>query len=127
MQADALLLLQWNNRRDEGNLPAKLFEYLYSRRPILFIGYEQGIAAQLVRERGAGLVSNSPAQIADQLREWIMAKRQVGLERLDASVCHGLSRDQQYEKLEQLFDEILRGARISAIDAAPTASAHSSG
>jgi glycosyltransferase involved in cell wall biosynthesis len=127
MQADALLLLQWNNRRDEGNLPAKLFEYLYSRRPILFIGYEQGIAAQLVRERGAGLVSNSPAQIADQLREWIMAKRQVGLERLDASVCRGLSRDQQYEKLEQLFDEILRGARISAIDAAPTASAHSSG
>ena len=56
MEADALLLLQWNDRRDEGNVPAKLFEYLYARRPILFLGYEQCIAAQLVRERGAGLV-----------------------------------------------------------------------
>jgi hypothetical protein len=127
MEADALLLLQWNDRRDEGNLPAKLFEYLYARRPILFIGYEQGIAAQLVRERAAGLVSNSPAQIADQLQVWIMARQQGGLERLGASVSRGLSRDQQYEKLEKLFNEILCGGRVNAIDPAATANARSSG
>ena len=75
MQSDVLLLLQSNDRRDEGNLPAKLFEYLYARRPILFIGYEQGIAARLVRDRGAGLVSNCPARIRDQLQIWLQDKR----------------------------------------------------
>lgn len=108
MRADVLLLLQWNDRRDEGNLPAKLFEYLYARRPILFIGYEGGIAAQLVTERGAGLVSNSPAQIAAQLQAWIAGKQLGRFERLDASVCCGLSREEQYRKLENLFAEILR-------------------
>ena len=51
MEADVLLLLQSSDPRDEGNLPAKLFEYLYARRPILLIGYERGIAARLVIER----------------------------------------------------------------------------
>jgi hypothetical protein len=36
LQADVLLLLQWNDSQDEGAIPAKLFEYLYARRPILF-------------------------------------------------------------------------------------------
>src|SRR4029077_8979940 len=67
MEADVLLLLQSSDQRDEGNLPAKLFEYLYARRPILFIGYERGIAARLVAERSAGLVSNKPVEIRDQL------------------------------------------------------------
>jgi glycosyltransferase involved in cell wall biosynthesis len=115
MRADVLLLLQWNDRRDEGNLPAKLFEYLYARRPILFIGYEEGVAAQLIRERGAGLVSNSPAQIADQLRAWIADKQQSRLERLDPSVCRGLSRDEQYRKLEQHLSDIVLSGQSNAI------------
>jgi hypothetical protein len=56
MRSDVLLLLQSNDPRDEGNLPAKLFEYLYTCRPILMVGYEHGIAARLVSERRAGLV-----------------------------------------------------------------------
>src|SRR5690242_6784183 len=32
MGSDVLLLLQSSERRDEGNIPAKLFEYLYARR-----------------------------------------------------------------------------------------------
>jgi hypothetical protein len=62
-EADVLLLLQSSNERDEGNLPAKLFEYLYARRPILLIGYERGVAAQLVGVRGAGFVSNVYRQV----------------------------------------------------------------
>lgn len=45
LQADVLLLLQWNDKREEGTIPAKLFEYLYTRRPILYMGYEHGAAA----------------------------------------------------------------------------------
>jgi len=107
LRADVLLLLQCNDRRDEGNLPAKLFEYLYARRPILFIGYEQGIAARLVSERGAGLISNTPERIRDQLQAWIEDKRAGRLGRLDPSVSLGLSRDEQFRKLEDIFAKIL--------------------
>jgi glycosyltransferase involved in cell wall biosynthesis len=106
MQADILLLLQSTEQRDEGNLPAKLFEYLYARRPILFIGYEHGIGARLVRDRGAGLVSNAPMQIRDQLQTWLADKQAGRLRTLEQSVSRGLSRNEQFHKLEQLFSEI---------------------
>src|SRR4029077_14138282 len=99
MTADILLLLQWNDKRDKGNLPGKIFEYLYARRPILLIGYEHGIAAQLIRERGAGLVSNTPERIRDQLQAWIEDKEGDRLNRLGASVCEGFSREDQFRKL----------------------------
>jgi hypothetical protein len=107
VEADILLLLQWSDKRDEGNLPNKIFEYLYARRPILFIGYEQGVAARLIRERGAGLVSNAPEKICDQLRVWIEDKRAGRLNPLDPSTSRGLSREDQFRKLEQIFTEIL--------------------
>ncbi len=107
MEGDVLLSLQSSDPRDEGNLPAKLFEYLYARRPILFIGYEHGIAARLVIERRAGLVSNSPVKIRDQLQRWLEDKRAGRLGRLDPSVSLGLGRDDQYAKLERLLEEIL--------------------
>jgi hypothetical protein len=107
MEADVLLLLQSSDPRDEGNLPAKLFEYLYARRPILLIGYEQGIAARLVIERSAGLVANSPVKIRDQLQRWFEDKRAGRLDRLDQSVSLGLGRDDQYAKLERLLEELL--------------------
>jgi hypothetical protein len=107
MEADVLLLLQSSDPRDEGNLPAKLFEYLYARRPILFIGYERGIAARLVIERSAGLVANSPVKICDQLQRWFEDKRTGRLDRLDPSVSLGLGRDDQYAKLERLLEELL--------------------
>ena len=107
MEGDVLLSLQSSDPRDEGNLPAKLFEYLYARRPILFIGYERGIAARLVIERSAGLVSNNPVKIRDQLERWFEDKRAGRLGRLDPAVSLGLGRDDQYAKLERLLEEIL--------------------
>jgi Glycosyl transferase 4-like domain len=107
MEADILLLLQWSDKRDEGNLPSKIFEYLYARRPILFLGYEHGVAARLIRERGAGLVSNTPELIRDQLAVWIEDKQAGCLKALDPSVSRGLSRDDQFRKLEQIFADVL--------------------
>jgi glycosyltransferase involved in cell wall biosynthesis len=107
MEADILLLLQSTEQRDEGNIPAKLFEYFYARRPILFIGYEHGVAAQLVRDRGAGLVSNAPEQIRDQLQAWIADKQAGRLTRLDPSVSRGLGRDEQFCNLERFLGKLL--------------------
>ena len=108
MEADILLLLQWSDKRDEGNLPGKIFEYLYARRPILFIGYEHGAAACMIKKRGAGLVSNTPELIRDQLKGWIEDKSAGSLKALDPSVSWGLSRDDQFRKLEQIFSDVLR-------------------
>jgi hypothetical protein len=116
MEADILLLLQWSNKRDEGNLPGKIFEHFYARRPILLIGYEHGVAARLIRDRAAGLVSNTPQVIRDQLEAWIEDKQAGHLKALDPSVSRGLSRGDQFRKLERIFADVLhRPPRISKL------------
>lgn len=110
--ADVLLLLQWNNPLEQGNVPAKVFEYLASMRPILGIGYEQGVPAGLIRERQAGLYSSNPAVIGKQLEQWVDEKRRTGkLANLTADVRHGLERDEQYKVLEDFIVAVSNGVR----------------
>ena len=52
--ADILLLLQWNPKQDEGHVPAKLFEYLGARRPILLLGDQHGEPAKSSESEGPG-------------------------------------------------------------------------
>ncbi len=104
--ADVLLLLQWNDERDAGNIPAKFFEYLGARRPILMLGYEHGDLAAMIRERGAGLVANEPVVIADQLRKWI-GQRRAGIPPTVSGARKGMTRAQQNRQLEQFLTEIL--------------------
>ncbi|HEX9835789.1 MAG TPA: glycosyltransferase [Alphaproteobacteria bacterium] len=99
--ADVLLLLQWNDPREHGICPGKFFEYLGSLRPILGIGYEQGVPAGFVRARKAGVFANEPAKIAEHLRGWAAEKAAHGcVRRLPVAVREGLERYRQYEKLE---------------------------
>jgi hypothetical protein len=105
--ADVLLLLQWNHVKDAGNIPAKFFEYLGARRPILLIGYEHGNLAQMISERGAGTVSNDPSIIAKQLRRWI-AQRPAGIPAIPAAAREGMSRADQYRKLERFLAQVVR-------------------
>ena len=108
--ADVLLLLQWNNVKDEGNLPGKFFEYIGARRPILMMGYEQGIMAKMIRERGLGIVSNAPEAIAAQLATWI-AQRPTGIPALDPSAGKGLSRSDQYRDYERFLSGLIGNRR----------------
>jgi hypothetical protein len=105
--ADVLLLMQWNNLKDAGNIPAKFFEYIGARRPILFLGYEHGNLAQMIRERGAGVVANDPPVIAEHLRHWI-AQRRAGIQAVPAAARDGLSRTDQFHKLEQFLAPLIR-------------------
>jgi glycosyltransferase involved in cell wall biosynthesis len=100
-ESDVLLLMQWNDPADNGNVPGKVFEYLAARRPILGLGPLAGIPARLVREREAGLFANDPEEIVQQLRLWIEHKRRFGqIADLPQSVCAGLARDDQLAILE---------------------------
>lgn len=106
-QADVLLLLQRNDPSDEGNLPAKFFEYLGALRPILLLGYENGVLADMIRERGAGLVTNDPAAIATQLEAWVAQSRAGGVPPLDEKSRAGLSRAEQFAAYDAFLRERL--------------------
>ena len=52
--ADILLLPLRQEPEYAKVLPGKIFEYLAARRPVLGIGQEDGAAAQILRDAGAG-------------------------------------------------------------------------
>jgi hypothetical protein len=108
-EADVLLLLQRNHPSDEGNLPAKAFEYLGALRPILLLGYERGVLAGMVRERGAGLVANEPEPIAAQLETWIGQLSVGGIPALPQTARAGLSRAEQFAEYEKFLRAHARG------------------
>jgi glycosyltransferase involved in cell wall biosynthesis len=108
-EADVLLLLQRNHPSDEGNLPAKAFEYLGALRPILLLGYERGVLAGMVRERGAGLVANEPEPIAAQLETWIGQLSVGGIPALPQTARAGLSRAEQFAEYEKFLRAYARG------------------
>lgn len=110
-QADVLLLLQRDDPSDEGNLPAKFFEYLGALRPILLLGYERGVLADMIRERGAGLVANAPAVISSQLETWIAQARAGGVPALGEGTRAGLSRAEQFAEYEAFLRDRLAEAR----------------
>ena len=87
--ADVLLLLLWNDFKEKGVYSGKLFEYLGARRPILAIGPEDNVAANLIIERSAGVVATDPKNIADALNKWCLMKK----EGIDFSIKHSMLDD----------------------------------
>jgi len=103
--SDVLMLLQAPD--DPRNVPAKLFEYFASGRPILGIGLDKGIPAKLIRERSAGFYDSDPNAIAEQLRKWSDEKHRTGRVRAIApSAREGLSRSEQFEALERFLSQV---------------------
>ncbi|MBM0225780.1 glycosyltransferase [Micromonospora sp. ATA51] len=106
-EADVLVLLMWNDPRDAGTVTGKIFDYLFARRPILLLGYESGVAANLIRARGAGVVRNDKQAIAEQLRAWLAMKERSGrIPALPASALDGLFRDDQLARYLVLLREV---------------------
>jgi hypothetical protein len=118
-ESDVLLLLQSPN--DAANVPAKTFEYFASRRPILGLGLDDGIPARMVMDRKAGIYVTNADRVAEQLRIWVAEKRSKGfIADLDESASVGLSRVEQFEKLERAFLEVVRTEPTTAISKAPS-------
>lgn len=106
--ADVLLLLQWNDPREQGNVPAKLFEYLAAMRPILGLGLTDGVPAGVIRQRAAGLFANDPDQIAGQLERWLDEKRRTGaVAPLAAAAREGFSRAEQFDQLMAFLHDLV--------------------
>jgi len=56
-ESQVLLLLDWNEPNERGVYPAKVFEYLAARRPILATGGGAGVIKDLMEQTGAGIHS----------------------------------------------------------------------
>ena len=106
--SDVQLLLMWNDPGEAGIYTGKLFEYLGSGRPILMTGYPGGVAAQLVEERNAGTVANTPEELAAALSGWIEQKRSSGsVPATGARAVAGLTRRDQAAVLAGHLQELL--------------------
>ncbi len=108
--ADVLLLCRWNDRRDDGVIPGKLFEYIGACRPVLAVGSETGEAADIVRAGDFGLVSNQPAVIATALRDWIAQKRAHGgrLPDMSSATQADYDRTGQFDRVEDFITTFMR-------------------
>ena len=108
--SDVQLLLMWNDPGEVGNYTGKLFEYLGSGRPILMMGYPHGVAAQLIRERGAGKVANTADELRAALEEWIQQKRGTGeVPGTGPQAIEGLTRRDQTEVLAGYLSNLIAG------------------
>lgn len=106
--SDVLLLLMWNDEGEAGTYSGKLFEYLGAGRPILMTGYADGVAARLVRDRGAGVVANTADEVSAALSRWVEEKRSTGsVAGLGPQAISGLTRRDQTEVLSGHLHDLL--------------------
>jgi len=106
--ADLLLLMQWDNPKEQGNVPGKFFEYLGARRPIIVLGLANGVPATIVKERGAGITSTDPKELADALKSWLREKQKKGhLPDLPLESRRGFTHEEQARELERFLADVL--------------------
>jgi glycosyltransferase involved in cell wall biosynthesis len=74
--ADVLLFLDWTDRRAEGVLTGKLFEYLGSGRPILALGNRRDSeAASIIASAEAGITLVHPEEVVEYLKRLLTSGR----------------------------------------------------
>lgn len=109
MQARADVLLLLNATGDYGLqwIPAKLFEYLASRRPILAITPHDSAVGQLIERLNAGRVATTAAEIRESLQEWLRVKREAGsIPSLPRERAAEFARPVQVKKLADALERV---------------------
>jgi len=105
-----LLLITIEGSKGEGIIPGKLFEYLASRKPIIAIASENGLAAKMIKSANAGTIV-SPRRlrgikkaISDFYEQWI--------EGISSAPTRNMENITRYDrrilthKLAQIFEKI---------------------
>jgi glycosyltransferase involved in cell wall biosynthesis len=93
------------------SIPAKVFEYMGSARPILNVPGDGDIVDALLHETGAGISAESPKEIAKALRRWYEEWKATG-----TVVYRGIpekiaryTRREQAGQLARIFDSMTPG------------------
>lgn len=107
LTVDGLLVLQAANCNSQ--VPAKLYEYLRSGRPVLALTDAAGDTARTLQSAGTGLVAplDSTAKIESALTHFMDDIRQGTWRRPDPRVVAGFARSALTGRLARLLDEIV--------------------
>jgi len=105
LRADGLLILQAANCNEQ--IPAKLYEYLRARRPILALTDPAGDTAAAVRDAGIGAIArlDSTDEIALALVEFVEAIRRGQAALPETSAVARLDRREQARDLSSLLEK----------------------
>jgi glycosyltransferase involved in cell wall biosynthesis len=108
-RADALLILQANNCNEQ--IPAKFYEYLRARRPILALADPRGDTGEAAFAAGIGAVValEDRAGIATLLERFVSDQTEGTIASVDA--IDGASRKARTAELAALLDEVMSNAR----------------
>lgn len=93
-----LLLLRWDDKRENSVIAGKLFEYIGAGKQILSVGGREGEAADIIRDNNFGLVSNDEDEIAEYLKEKLKDKKNSPNPNRDKFM-----RAAQFEKIEKFM------------------------
>ncbi len=66
-EAQLLLLLAWDNPKEKGIIPGKIFEYMAARRPILFIGNSSSRVNDIIKTTNIGETVSGNEEIKNTL------------------------------------------------------------
>lgn len=103
VSADVLLLLGVIDPLQKGWYPAKVFEYLGAKRPILSIGPSGDVTSDLIKNAQAGAVLYESNAVAAQLDAWVKQKMAGGIPSLPPNVGKGLTRRELAASMESFL------------------------
>ncbi|GGO63776.1 glycosyltransferase [Bowmanella pacifica] len=108
LQVDALLLMQASNCNYQ--TPAKAYEYIRAKRPVLALTDPSGDTASVIRQSGAAMVAplDDVAAIKKVLREFMQAITQDAFRYLPDSDIEAFSRQHQAKTFCSLLDKIVQ-------------------
>jgi len=108
LQADGLLLFQASNCNHQ--IPAKLYEYLRARRPILALTDPFGDTARVLTETGVGTVAplDSREKIVEALRQFLPIAKSKHAAVADEGLIARYSRRSQTEVLAHALEQSVR-------------------
>lgn len=69
-ESQLLLLLAWDNPKEKGIIPGKIFEYLAAKRPILFIGNSEGLVKNLIESTNTGVTAANTKEIKNTILQF---------------------------------------------------------
>ncbi len=78
MESTVLLLLSWNDPKEKGVYPGKVYEYLGARRPVLSVGLKGDVIDELLAGTGSGIVATEVEEIKGILSTWLQEFRLHG-------------------------------------------------
>lgn len=105
-ESQLLLLLNWEDKREKGYFPLKLFEYLASKRPILAVGgFGNDVISKLLSETKAGFYTKEVDEVKRVLKKLYLEYKYCGKVSYDGSI--EVINKYNYREIARKYAEIL--------------------